>query len=143
MTINYKQLILERLAMLREDVKRDVADFLDSIHGYSYTKIEVTLKGWYTTRLFKKGTTYNYDDSVALEIIPNRAVGGQEIKQIDLKEPQSQQIIDAVDKAVEKQFPTFERKSGNVDGFIRWEDVGNKQPEQTNDSKEEENEQEI
>lgn len=119
---DYKQVILETLRLLREDTKKDVMDFLDSIQGYKYTKIEVSLKGYYTSRLYKQDLAYDYDQSTMIEIIPNRNVGGQEIEFINLKEPISQQVIDAVDRAVEKQFPTFERHSGNVDSFIQWKD---------------------
>lgn len=121
---NYKQIILERLALLQEDVKNDVTDFLHTIPDYNFTQLEVSLKGWFTTRLYKKGTHFANDNSTEIEIIPNRGVGGQDIKQINLKNPQSQHVIDSVDKAVENQFPTFGRKSGNIDGFIRWEDEG-------------------
>ena len=122
MITNYKQIILETLRMLTEDAKKDVMDFLESVKGYRYTKIEVSLKGFYTSRLYKDNIPYDYDQSTLIEIIPNRAIGGQEIQFINLKEPINQQIIDAVDEAVEKQFPTFVRKSGNIDGFIQWKD---------------------
>ena len=125
MESKYKQIILETLRMLAEDAKKDVIDFLESIEGYRYTKIEVSLKGYYTSRLYLKNIAYEYDQSTMIEIVPNRSFGGQEIKFINLKEPLSQEVIDAVDKAIEKQFPTFERRSGNIDGFIQWKDSNN------------------
>lgn len=119
----YKQKLLQ---LLKEDTKRDVIDFLDKIKGYKYTKIEVSLKGYYTTRLYDENQEYEYDNATLIEIIPNRAVGGQEIKYINLKEPEDQHVIDRVDDAVADQFPTFTRRSHNVDGYIRWEDKTNK-----------------
>ena len=135
--MSIKQKLLEALTLLKEDAKRDVIDFLESIKGYRYTKIEVSLKGYYTSRLYKQNIDYDYDQSTLIEIIPNRAIGGQEIKNINLKEPISQQVIDAVDTAVEKQFPTFTRRSGNIDGFIRWEDEGNEVSAQHTDNQDE------
>lgn len=122
MNTKYKQIILERLRLLKEDAKRDVIDFLESIKGYKYTKIEVSLKGYFTSRLYLDNVAYDYDQSTLIEIIPNLKFGGQEIQFINLKEPISQQVIDAVDDAVSKQFPSFERYSGNIDGFIQWVD---------------------
>ena len=137
MITNYKQIILETLRMLTENAKKDVMDFLESIKGYKYTKIEVSLKGFYTARLYKDNIPYDYDQSTLIEIIPNRAIGGQEIEFINLKEPINQQIIDAVDEAVEKQFPTFVRKSGNIDGFIQWKDESHTLSNSSTDSEDE------
>ena len=122
-TKKYKQIIFETLQLLKESAKKDVIDFLNSIEGYRYTKIEVSLKGYYTSRLYLQNVSYDYDQSTLIEIVPNRSFGGQEIAFINLKEPISQKVIDAVDDAVQKQFPTFERRSGNIDGFIQWKDT--------------------
>ena len=125
---NYRCLIKNRIdesikALLTEQAQSvlepEVIHFLDSIKGYTYTDIDNTTNLQYVCWLYQKDKSFDRKKSskIVFQLTGNEV---KPVSKIVLSYPIDQQVITAVDNAMDKMYPTAKRKSIKLDSYIEY-----------------------